>query len=99
MVSDHEKGLPKPKDGTVRAVIGPIGGFEYGEGGFFRGSTAPVQRTVADGPKHALALLYERPDECPGAVPILAVHDDAIAVECDETARTVTVLAGTVHAT
>ena len=23
--SDHEKGLFKPKDGTARAVIGPIG--------------------------------------------------------------------------
>jgi hypothetical protein len=25
--SDHEKGLSKPKDGTARAVIGPIGKF------------------------------------------------------------------------
>jgi DNA polymerase-1 len=30
-----------------------------------------------------LALLWERRDECPGAVPILAVHDE-IVVECDE---------------
>jgi hypothetical protein len=30
LVPDREKGLPKPKNGTVRAVIGPIGGFEYG---------------------------------------------------------------------
>ncbi len=29
----------------------------------------------------ALALLYERRDECPGAVPILAVHDEVV-VEC-----------------
>ncbi len=31
----------------------------------------------------ALALLWERRDECRGAVPILAVHDE-IVVECDE---------------
>jgi len=44
---------------------------------------APVQGTAADGMKVALALLWERRDECPGAVPILAVHDE-IVVECDE---------------
>ena len=82
----------------MRALIGPIGGFEYGEGGFFRGSTAPVQGTGTEGPKLALALLYERPDECPGALPILAVHDE-IVLECDVPARTVTVLAGAIHAT
>ena len=43
----------------------------------------PVQGTAADGMKMALALLWERRDECPGAVPILAVHDE-IVVECDE---------------
>lgn len=43
----------------------------------------PVQGTGADGLKLALALLYERRDEYPGAVPILAVHDE-IVVECDE---------------
>ncbi len=41
---------------------------------------SPVQGTGADGLK--LALLHERRDECPGAVPILAVHDE-IVVECD----------------
>jgi DNA polymerase-1 len=44
---------------------------------------SPVQGTGADGLKFALALLYERRDECLGAVPILAVHDE-IVVECDE---------------
>jgi DNA polymerase-1 len=44
---------------------------------------APVQGTAADGMKMALALLWERRDECPRAVPILAVHDE-IVVECDE---------------
>ena len=42
-----------------------------------------MQGTGADGLKLALALLYERRAECPGAVPILAVHDE-IVVECDE---------------
>ncbi len=44
---------------------------------------SPVQGTGADGLKLALALLHERRDECPGAVPILAVHDE-IVVECGE---------------
>jgi DNA polymerase I-like protein with 3'-5' exonuclease and polymerase domains len=42
----------------------------------------PVQGTGADGLKLALALLWERRDICPGAVPVLAVHDE-IVVECD----------------
>ena len=44
---------------------------------------SPVQGTGADGIKLALALLYERRGECPGAVPILAVHDEVV-VECPE---------------
>ena len=43
----------------------------------------PIQATCADGLKSALALLFERRDKSPGAVPILAVHDE-IVVECDE---------------
>jgi DNA polymerase-1 len=43
----------------------------------------PMQGACADGLKLALALLYERRHECPGAVPILALHDE-IVVECDE---------------
>ena len=42
-----------------------------------------MQGTGADGLKFALTLLYERRAESPGAVPILAVHDE-IVVECDE---------------
>jgi DNA polymerase-1 len=41
-----------------------------------------VQGTGADGLKAALALLWERRGACPGAVPVLAVHDE-IVVECD----------------
>jgi DNA polymerase-1 len=44
---------------------------------------APVQGTGADGLKLALALLWERRGECPGAVPVACVHDE-IVVECDE---------------
>ncbi|MDP9481357.1 MAG: DNA polymerase [Actinomycetota bacterium] len=43
----------------------------------------PIQGACADGLKLALALLYERRDECPGATPVLAVHDE-IVVECAE---------------
>jgi DNA polymerase-1 len=44
---------------------------------------APVQGTGADGLKLALALLWERRGERPGAVPVACVHDE-IVVECDE---------------
>jgi len=43
---------------------------------------APVQGTAADGLKLALALLWERRGECPGAMPVLACHDEVV-VECD----------------
>jgi DNA polymerase-1 len=43
---------------------------------------APVQGTGADGLKLALALLWERRDECPGAIPVLVCHDEVV-VECD----------------
>lgn len=42
---------------------------------------APVQGTAADGLKLALALLWERRGECPGAVPVLVCHDEVV-VEC-----------------
>ncbi len=42
----------------------------------------PVQGTGADGLKRAIALLWERRAECPGAFPVLFVHDE-IVVECD----------------
>jgi len=43
---------------------------------------APVQGTRAGGLKLALALLWERRAECPGAVPVLVCHDEVV-VECD----------------
>jgi DNA polymerase I len=42
----------------------------------------PVQGTGADGLKLALALLWERKDECPGTVPIIACHDEVVN-ECE----------------
>ena len=42
---------------------------------------APVQGSGADGLKLALALLWERRDECPGAMPVLVCHDELV-VEC-----------------
>jgi DNA polymerase I len=39
---------------------------------------APVQGTAADGLKLALALLWERRDECPEAVPVLVCHDEVV---------------------
>src|SRR3712207_4799968 len=44
---------------------------------------APIQGAAADGLKLALALLWERRRECPGAVPVLLCHDEVV-VECDE---------------
>jgi DNA polymerase-1 len=46
----------------------------------------PVQGTGVDGLKLALALLWERRAECPGAVPVLAVHDELV-LEADEGGR------------
>jgi DNA polymerase I-like protein with 3'-5' exonuclease and polymerase domains len=43
----------------------------------------PVQGTGADGLKKALALLWERRAECPGAIPVLVVHDEVV-IECPE---------------
>ncbi len=43
---------------------------------------SPVQGTGADGLKLALALLHERRDECPSAVPVLVCYDEVV-VECD----------------
>src|SRR5262249_9115526 len=41
-----------------------------------------VQGTAGDGIKLALALLWERRDQVPGAFPVLVVHDE-IVVEAD----------------
>jgi DNA polymerase-1 len=43
---------------------------------------SPVQGTEADGAKLAMALLWERRDQCPGAFPVLFCHDE-IVIEAD----------------
>jgi DNA polymerase-1 len=44
---------------------------------------SPVQGTGADGLKLALALLWENRHACPGACPVLVIHDE-IVIEADE---------------
>jgi DNA polymerase-1 len=44
---------------------------------------SPVQGSEADGAKEAMAQLWERRDQCPGAFPVLFVHDE-IVVEADD---------------
>jgi DNA polymerase-1 len=43
---------------------------------------ARVQGTGADGLKLGLALLWEHREDCSGAVPIIACHDELV-IECD----------------
>jgi DNA polymerase-1 len=43
---------------------------------------SPVQGSEADGAKLAMALLWERREQCPGAFPCLFVHDEVV-VEAD----------------
>jgi len=43
----------------------------------------PIQGTGADGFKAALAALWESREQCPGAAPVLVVHDE-IVLECDQ---------------
>jgi DNA polymerase-1 len=43
---------------------------------------SPVQGSEADGAKLAMVLLWERREQCPGAFPVLFVHDE-IVVEAD----------------
>jgi len=37
-----------------------------------------VQGLAADGLKRALALMWQRREECPEAVPVLFVHDEVV---------------------
>jgi DNA polymerase-1 len=43
---------------------------------------SPVQGGDADGSKRAMAILWRRRDQCPGAFPVLFVHDE-IVIEAD----------------
>jgi DNA polymerase-1 len=69
------------KDGTVdtRTLAGRR---RLGVTRFTEKLNTPTQGTGADGLKRALAFLWERRAACPGAFPVLLVHDE-IVVECD----------------
>jgi DNA polymerase-1 len=43
---------------------------------------SPVQGSEADGAKQAMSLLWERRSQCPGAFPVLFIHDE-IVIEAD----------------
>jgi DNA polymerase-1 len=66
---------------ATRTLAGRWRRFETNDPDTYR-LNSPVQGTGADGLKLALALLWERRADCPGAFPVLAVHDE-IVVECD----------------
>ena len=77
---DRERRALKRGDTETRTLAGRR---RTGIGSFNERVNSPVQGSCADGLKLALALLYERRHECPGAVPVAVVHD-GIVVECDE---------------
>jgi DNA polymerase-1 len=78
----HERERQRMKRGETETRT-LIGRRRAGVERFTEWVNAPVQGTGADGLKLALALLWERRAECPGAVPVATVHDE-IVVECDE---------------
>jgi DNA polymerase-1 len=69
-------------EGTVQTRT-LAGRRRVGVGAFTEKLNTPVQGTGADGLKRALALLWDRRSACPGAFPVLLVHDE-IVVECAE---------------
>ncbi|VTR95168.1 dna-directed dna polymerase : DNA polymerase OS=Meiothermus silvanus (strain ATCC 700542 / DSM 9946 / VI-R2) GN=Mesil_1349 PE=3 SV=1: DNA_pol_A [Gemmata massiliana] len=73
------RGVP---NGTVETCTRG-GRRRIGVSAFTEKLNTPVQGTGADGLKRALALLWEHRSACPGAFPVLLVHDE-IVVECDE---------------
>jgi DNA polymerase I len=58
-------------------------GFKEARAAVREAMNHPMQGGCADGLKLALALLYERRAKCPGAFPIIALHDE-IVIECNE---------------
>jgi DNA polymerase I len=79
------------RTGVLRTPIGRVRRFGRASAVSRRGRNEagrqaknfPIQGCCADGLKLALTLLWERRDEVPGVVPVLAVHDE-IVIECDE---------------
>jgi DNA polymerase I len=78
----HERELRELKRGNTETRT-LTGRRCLGVGSFTKRVNTPVQGSGADGQKLALALLYERRHECPGAYPVTCVHD-SIVVECYE---------------
>src|SRR5919107_5816159 len=78
----HERERLRMKHGATetRTLTGRrrVGGNRFTEW-----VNAPEQGTGADGLKLALALLWERREECPDALPVACVHDE-IVLEGDE---------------
>jgi len=77
--SRNAAGVSQPETRTLtgRRVLVDADGFYGGKANYM------VQGTGGDGTKLALALLWERREQAPGAFPVLAVHDE-IVLECDE---------------
>ena len=78
----HERERLRMKHGETETRT-LTGRRRFGVTRFTEWVNAPVQGTGSDGLKLALALLWERRAECPGAAPVTCVHDE-IVVECDE---------------
>jgi DNA polymerase I len=78
----HERERQRMKQGETETRT-LTGRRRVGVTRFTEWVNAPVQGTGADGLKLALALLWERRAECPGAVPVACVHDE-IVVEANE---------------
>jgi DNA polymerase I-like protein with 3'-5' exonuclease and polymerase domains len=76
------RGVP---NGTIQTRT-LAGRRRVGVSAFTEKLNTPTQGSGADGLKRALALLWERRSACPGAFPVLLVHDE-IVIECDETQR------------
>jgi DNA polymerase I len=78
----HERELRELKRGNTETRT-LTGRRCLGVRSFTKRVNTPVQGSGADGQKLALALLYERRHECPGAYPVSCIHD-SIVVECYE---------------
>jgi DNA polymerase-1 len=81
-LADWHREVKRRRAGETRTLCGRRRLLDSKAPDTFRLNT-PVQGTGADGLKQALALLWQRRAECPGAFPVLAVHDD-IVVEAAE---------------
>jgi DNA polymerase-1 len=77
----HKSGSIDPV--TTRTLAGR---WRIGVEKFSEKLNTPTQGTGADGLKLALALLWERCNECPNSFPIIACHDELVAEAPEEEA-------------